>query len=406
MSKHFRSLLSGISRIGIREEDDYEDRLKKTLLVYCSIPFMLAGLLWGTLYIVYGQLYAGMIPLTYGFISLLSIIHFAVTAQYRFFRFSQLFLILLLPVALMLSLGGFHSGSAVIIWAFIAPLGALLFEDLRRSRWWFLAFLASIVICAILQQYLAVSNPLSSELQIIFFAMNISGVSTLVFLMVYYFVMQKNIFQEKSENLLLNILPKEIADILKNENRIIADHFEGATILFADVVNFTPMSAMMSPSELVELLNEVFSHFDMQVEHYGLEKIKTIGDCYMVASGVPRPRKDHAQAATALALDMQQYVSSRTFRGKQLQFRIGINSGAVIAGVIGRKKFIFDLWGDAVNTASRMESHGTAGSIQITRSTYDLLQNEFVCEPRGSISVKGKGDLEIWHVVGRKPPTE
>lgn len=401
-SRQFQSVIQKLSRIGIRENDDYESRLKKTLLVLCSIPFMLAGFIWGMMYIAFGERNAGLIPLSYSVISFLSIVHFALTAQYWFFRFSQLTLILLLPFALMMTLGGFVSGSAVVIWAFIAPLGALLFEDVRRAPWWFLAFAVVIAVSGLMQPLLPSSNHLSSELQTVFFSMNIIGVGTLVFFMVFYFVRQKNIYQEKSENLLLNILPKEIAEILKNESRIIADHFEGATILFADVVNFTPMSAAMKPSELVELLNEVFSHFDTLVEKHGLEKIKTIGDCYMVAAGVPRPRADHAHVLTALALEMQQFVASRTFQGKQLQFRIGINSGNVVAGVIGRKKFIYDLWGDAVNTASRMESHGAAGAIQITRSTYELIHDDFVCEPHGTVFVKGKGEMEVWHVVKMK----
>ncbi len=187
--------------------------------------------------------------------------------------------------------------------------------------------------------------------------------------------------------------------MLKNENRIIADHIEQASILFADVVNFTPLSATLSPIELVSLLNEVFSQFDTLVEKYKLEKIKTIGDCYMVAAGVPRPRPDHAQALARLALDMQAYVNQNEIQGHRLQFRIGINSGPVVAGVIGRRKFIYDLWGDAVNTASRMESQGAGGLIQITRSTYELIQHEFVCEPRGRISVKGKGEMEVWQIV-------
>ncbi len=208
--------------------------------------------------------------------------------------------------------------------------------------------------------------------------------------------------QEKSERLLLNILPEEIARILKDEDKIIADHLNGASILFADVVNFTPMSANMSPIELVEILNGVFTHFDVLVEKYGLEKIKTIGDCYMVAAGVPRPRDDHAQAITSLALDMRDSVAKKEFNGKKLTFRIGINSGPVVAGIIGRKKFIYDLWGDAVNTASRMESHGEEGIIQISEATYKLIKDSFTCEPKGSIDVKGKGKLKVWHVKEKK----
>jgi guanylate cyclase len=208
-------------------------------------------------------------------------------------------------------------------------------------------------------------------------------------------------FSQLTLNLLLNILPKEIATIPRNEPRTIADHFEGASILFADVVDFTPMSASMTPIELVEVLNEVFSQFDLLVGNYGLEKIKTIGDCYMVASGVPRPRHDHAQALVSLALEMHDYVERSEYGGRKLTFRIGINSGPVVAGVIGRKKFIYDLWGDAVNTASRMKSHGRSGIIQITRATYELIRDVFSCEPQGTVNLKGKGEMEVWYVTGK-----
>jgi adenylate cyclase len=148
------------------------------------------------------------------------------------------------------------------------------------------------------------------------------------------------------------------------------------------------------------LLNEIFSYFDDLVEKYDVEKIKTIGDCYMVASGVPRPRRDHAQVLARLALDMREYVNRQSFGGYKISLRIGINSGPVVAGVIGRKKFIYDLWGDAVNTASRMESHGSLGTIQITRATYELIKGDFVCEPRGTVYVKGKGEMEAWQIHG------
>lgn len=203
---------------------------------------------------------------------------------------------------------------------------------------------------------------------------------------------------EKSEALLNNILPKAISARLKESSGTIADYCDGASILFADVVEFTPMSAKMTPVELVDLLNDVFSDFDALTEKYGLEKIKTIGDCYMVAAGVPRPRPDHAQVLTRVALEMQELVGGREYGGNRLAFRIGINSGPVVAGVIGRKKFIYDLWGDAVNTASRMESNGKGDCIQITEATYKLIRDEFVCEPRGRIQVKGKGEMPIWHV--------
>ena len=210
--------------------------------------------------------------------------------------------------------------------------------------------------------------------------------------------------QEKAEDLLLNILPRSIADQLKAQAQPIADQFSAASILFADVADFTPLSERLQPSELVGMLDHLFSHFDSLTERYGLEKIKTIGDCYMVASGVPSPRPDHARAIALMALDMVDAMRSNDAVGHLgLELRVGINSGPVVAGVIGRKRFLYDLWGDAVNTASRMESHGVPGKIQITRETYELLKDEFVCEPRGRIPIKGKGEMEAWYLVGQRP---
>jgi adenylate cyclase len=234
------------------------------------------------------------------------------------------------------------------------------------------------------------------------FVLNLGLMIVIGFVLLYYFVGQRNFFQERSEMLLLNILPKEISEALKAERRTIAAQHDAASILFADAVAFTPMAASMTPLRLVDLLNDVFQCFDDLVDARGLEKIKTIGDCYMVASGVPRARADHATVLVDAALDMQAAVAARRFGGHRLAFRIGINSGPVVAGVIGRKKFIYDLWGEAVNLASRMESHGQPGTIQITRHTYDLVQHAFICEPKGRIKVKGADEMEIWHVVGRR----
>jgi adenylate cyclase len=391
--------LPAITQIGADPNDDDDIRLQKSLLVVYAFPFMFVGLAWGIMYFFFHEPLAGAIPFSYGIFSFLSILHFAQTRQYAFFRFSQLTLILLLPFLLMVALGGFVNGSAVILWALICPLGALLFDEPSHALRWFLAFILLVVLSGFLQPYVRRINHLPSALVIFFFVINLFGVSSIVFLMVSYFVGQKNLFQQKSEALLLNILPKEIAVILKNENRTIADHYDEASVLFADMVGFTPLSAKLPPVEMVELLNEVFSFFDSLLDKYGVEKIRTIGDSYMVASGVPRRRSDHAQALTYMALEMQDYISNHIFRnGQHLSFRIGINSGSMIAGVIGRRKFVFDVWGDAVNVASRMESQGLSGAVQITQMTYELIKDEFICEPRGTVNVKGKGEMEVWLV--------
>ncbi len=209
--------------------------------------------------------------------------------------------------------------------------------------------------------------------------------------------------QEKSERLLLNILPKAIADRLKQAHGVIADSFESVTVLFADLVSFTRMSSELSPQDLVDLLNLIFSNFDTLCEIYGLEKIKTIGDAYMVAGGIPIARTNHAEAIAAMALDMVEKVNElRISTGRPLQIRIGIHTGAVIAGVIGTQKFIYDLWGDTVNVASRMESHSEVGKIQVTAETYQLLKHNFDLVERGTIEVKGKGQMLTYWLTGKK----
>jgi adenylate cyclase len=209
--------------------------------------------------------------------------------------------------------------------------------------------------------------------------------------------------RERSEELLLNILPAPIAERLKR-GEVVADHIDSASVLFADIVDFTPLSARYTAVELVSLLNRIFSHFDNLVDRYSLEKIKTIGDCYMVAAGVPVSRIDHALVLAKLALEMQEYMAANRFdEGQRLYFRIGIHSGSLVAGIIGKRKFIYDLWGDTVNTASRMESHGVGGVIQISRATYELIKDDYICESKGSIQVKGKGEMEIWHIIEARP---
>jgi adenylate cyclase len=209
--------------------------------------------------------------------------------------------------------------------------------------------------------------------------------------------------RQRSEALLLNILPREITEVLKTRSGTIAQRYPEASILFADIVGFTTLSAQMGAEEMVELLNETFSYFDSLVERYDLEKIRTIGDNYMVVAGVPRPCPDHAESLASMALGMQAYAAAPPSSGRSRpRLRIGISTGPVVAGVIGVKKFQFDVWGDAVNAASRMESQGLPGEIQVTRATYELIKDRFVCDPRGRIPVKGMGQMETWFLRGRR----
>lgn len=209
--------------------------------------------------------------------------------------------------------------------------------------------------------------------------------------------------RSKSERLLENILPASIAHRLKNKETVIADKHNNISVLFADIVGFTTLSSSMKPEKLVGLLNVIFSAFDAMTSKYEVEKIKTIGDSYMASSGLPDEAADHAARLANMALEMQQFMlTNPSVKANKLEIRIGIHSGEAVAGVIGAKKFVYDLWGDTVNVASRFESHGTAGKIQVSRQTRDLLQEEFICEPRGWLDIKGKGEMEAFYLTGKK----
>jgi len=406
----WRRLVKRLEGIGDAPDDSTEIRLQKRVLV--AIAALVGGLavFWGALYLAFEEPIAGLIPLTYSVAVSTSLVVYARTRRFRLFRSTQLVLILVLPFLLQLALGGFVNASAVIIWSLLAPLGALAMSGRRQAVYWFVAYVVLVVAAQLIQPSLGIDNNLPLALIATFFVLNITATSGVAFFALQYFVGQKDqafdmlgVEREKSERLLLNVLPKEIAEILKNDDRTIATRFPAITVLFADVVGFTPLSQGMAPEEVVDLLNDVFSFFDALVDKYGLEKIRTIGDSYMVASGVPMPRDDHAQALARMALEMTGHSSpNRPPTTPPLVFRLGISSGPAVAGVIGKAKFQYDVWGDTVNTASRMESHGVAGRIQLSETTYHLIKDDFVCEPRGVVEVKGKGPMRTWFLVAAR----
>jgi adenylate cyclase len=397
-----------LALIGADPHDDEETRASKALLVLISVLILPISLVWAGLYLAFGSP-VGWVPLVYALILLASILVFSRTRDFdRFLRVGQ-FDILLAPTLSMIPLGGFLASGGVGLWGILAPMGALVFGEVRAAIRWYVAYLVVFLGSGLAGElWGGVSPTLPDWFTSTMLALNIAVGGTIVFTLLAVFARQRRDAlaalrkeQATAENLLLNILPRSIADRLKAETRTIADQFSSASILFADVVDFTPLAERLPPAEVVGVLDHLFSHFDDLAERHGLEKIKTIGDCYMVAAGVPSPRPDHARALALMALDMQVAMRSIDEVGHLgLELRVGINSGPVVAGVIGRKRFLYDLWGDAVNTASRMESHGTSGRIQITRATKELLEDEFVCEPRGTIALKGKGETETWYLVG------
>jgi len=390
--------------IGADSADSSELRFRKRLLVGIALFILPIGFLWGCLYWVVGEQAAALTPWAYVAGSIISLAVFAGNRNLAFVRTAQFLLILIAPALGTIMLGGLEDSSSVILWSLLAPLGAVAFDRPVRAWPWFGAFVGVVVLALVLSEVVRPDGAnLPDNFVRTFVVLNIVAVSLVAMLLLITFAQGRDTAQARVEALLLNILPEEIAQRLQAEPYTIADHFDDASILFADVVDFTPLASRLSPREVVGILDRLFTTFDELVDRYQVEKIKTIGDCYMVAAGVPSPRSDHARALALMALDMQAAMRSVDEVGHLgLGLRVGINSGPVVAGVIGRKRFLYDLWGDAVNIASRMESHGTAGRIQITRATKELVDEEFLCEPRGTIPIKGKGEMEAWYLVARR----
>jgi adenylate cyclase len=406
----FAFVAARLGTIGADPNDEEDLRQKKALLVLLAVLILPVSVVWGTCYLAFGSR-VGILPFIYFAISVGSLVVFSRTRSFGPFLTVQLLDVLLTTTLGQMLSGGFLPSGGVGLWGILAPLGALVFLEVHQAIRWFVGFVSVFVLLGVVGEVFFTDIDVPGWFTTTMLALNVIGTGAVAFTVLASFANQRNAAltalraeQARSEALLTNVLPVSIAERLKVATGSIADHVECASILFADVVDFTPLAQRLSPAEVVGTLDRLFSHFDTLVERHGLEKIKTIGDAYMAAAGVPDPCDDHASRAALLALDMRAAVATSGAIAEQggLELRIGINSGPVTAGVIGTKRFLYDLWGDAVNTASRMESNGTPGEIQITRATYELLKDEFVCTRRGTILIKGKGEMETWYLVGSR----
>jgi len=394
---------------GARPGDTEDQKLRKALLMSGSLLILPVALVWAMLYFAYDERPAALVTLGYVVVNFAAIVYLIRTGRQGPLSFVHWSCTLFLPFVLTILLGGLMQSSALIIGALMAPLGALLYHERAAVSRLFLAYVGLVVLSGLVTPFVTQQNNLPFWLILTLFVLNIVIVSAQVFFQMQAFVRQRDdalrmlrLEQDKTDSLLCNILPRSIADILKNDTQTIAERFDAVSILFADVVGFTPLSTQVEPEEMVNLLNEIYTHFDNVVDRYGLEKIRTMGDGYMVASGAPTARPDHAHALAAAALEMMSFLDTwQSPYAREFEFRMGMNSGPVLAGVIGRKKFSYDVWGDPVNVASRMESHGEPGRIQVTQDTYELLKGDFLFEPRGAVAIKGKGEMETWWLVGR-----
>jgi adenylate cyclase len=408
---------------GVEPGDSEEIKLKKQVLLFACGLMIAGSALWLSLYWLLGLSLSASLPFDFQLISLATLLVFLVTLNFNFFRAAQLALFLFVPFVVHWSIGNFISASGIILWGLLAPVGAVLLYSPRESLPWFFAYVVLTLVTGGVDIYLAgypYPGPrVPPQTSVLFFALNFTATSAFVYWLLHFAFSERDASlgrledaharlqkeQERSENLLLNILPAPIAERLKHSESTIADGFADVSVMFADIVNFTGIAESMTPQEIFALLNRLFSTFDILAGEHGLEKIKTIGDAYMVAGGLNDGSAEYTGAVADLALAMRDAVA-RDFAvdGRPLALRIGIGTGPVVAGVVGRKKFIYDLWGDTVNIAHRITAEGAPGLIQVDQNTYGKLRERYEFAPPQTLYLKGKGDTPVYRLTGKRAP--
>ncbi len=414
--------LERLRSAGILPGDSDELRLQKSLLFFATGLISLASMLWLLIYWQLGPRFSSNLPFAVQLLLVGNLLVYLKTLNFHVFRVVQLALFLFSPFVAQWSIGSFMTASGISIWALLAPVGAILFIGPRESAAWFFAYvfltmLSGVFDYAIGDSLLAPREQVSAQTAAVFFALNFTAVSTIVYLLLRYADDEKHkaqlrlqeahrllqIEQERSERLLLNILPGPVAERLKQSNQTIADGFSEVSVMFADIVNFTRVAEGLSPQQVFAMLNKIFSSFDELAEKYGLEKIKTIGDAYMVAAGLDDALAEPTAALADMALEMCRLLHDDfSINEMRLDLRVGIGTGPVVAGVVGKKKFIYDLWGDTVNIASRVTSEGTPGVVQVDERSYQRLRQQFAFQEPQVLHLKGKGEMVVHRLIGRR----
>jgi class 3 adenylate cyclase len=425
--QRLRQRLNELGNRAIQDGEDEQDRLRRTLLIFASALMGFGSVLWLGIYWAMGIRFSATVPLAYLCATAVSLAVFLRTRNFDLFRCVQLGLFLFVPFVMQWSIGSYVSSSGVMLWALLAPIGAILVYDARRSIPWFFAYVVLATVSGVFDYYLASAVPKNIAMQTIavFFTLNFVAMSSIIYVLVTYFMRQREKLQAaldrehlmllreqaQSERLLLNILPAPIAQRLKASGDTIADGYANVTVMFADIKDFTRLSGDQPPIVIVESLNRVFSHFDGLAEKYALEKIKTIGDAYMVAGGlIERTGVEtsaqgfsHIDAMLSMALDMLAYMDTVPPIGEtRLKLHIGLCTGPVVAGVIGIKKFIYDLWGDTVNLASRVTDKASAGSVLVDTQTYLRMNTLYDFEGPIVLDVRGKGEVHAYRLLNRR----
>jgi adenylate cyclase len=416
------NFLGKLRNAGIDPTDSEELRLQKSLLIFATGLVSFASMFWLFIYGQLGPQLSSTIPFVFQLLLVGNLLIYLKTLRFDAFRLIQLSLFLFMPFVAQWSMGNFISASGISLWALLAPIGAVLVIGASESAAWFVGYLFLTALSGFFDYYLAdalvpAQHKIPIQTTVLFFALNFAAVSTIVYLLLRYSATEKQkaqarfeeahrlleVEQERSERLLLNILPGSIAERLKNSNQTIADGFADVTVMFADIVNFTRVAEGMTPQQVFTMLNRIFSSFDELAEKHGMEKIKTIGDAYMVAGGLDNDGSDYSDAIADMALEMRDLLR-RDFNVNQmhLEVRIGIGTGPVVAGVVGKKKFIYDLWGDTVNIASRITSEGVPGMVHVDEATHRRLRDRFDFDEPQTIYLKGKGNMVVHRLIGRK----
>ena len=422
MANPISRVLASLSGRVITAHDSEEQKLHKTLLIFACGLMGFAAMLWLTIYHAMGIRYSATVPLIYLAVSAATLGIYIWNLNFEVFRFAQTSLYLFVPFIMQWSIGSYVTSSGVMLWALLAPIGVMIFQGPKESVPWFFAYIVMTAVSGFFDYYLAYGADQQTGMPMqtiaVFFALNFAAMSTIVYLLVIYFVREKDrlkteldaqhgltkIEQQRSERLLLNVLPASIAERLKRDSSVIADGLADCTVMFADLTDFTRLTEELPPRDMVALLNEVFSWFDLLAEDYELEKIKTIGDAYMVAGGLLNHTTKYTEAIANMALEIRDKIGARkTPTGESLGMHIGIGTGPVVAGVIGVKKFIYDLWGNTVNMASRLSTEATAGGILVDATTYRRLRGLYQFEGPELVTVKSNRQLTSYRLIAKLP---
>lgn len=398
-------MMNILQRFAYDVQDSEHTRLQKLTAIIVSGSCCVCGVIWTLMYfLIYGLCLTTILPSIFVVIVGAAIVVAHYKKTYQIAVYAQIICIIYVTSAIQWSIGGVFDSGFVMAWAFCGPMTALTFFSVRQSSIWFGLFFINIIITVFFNDYLSAhSLDTTQAIRHLYFIMNIGFSSVVVFIFASFFVSNTLKEEERANSLLLNILPRSIARILKGGAVIIATRHEDVSVLFADVTDFTTYSALSTPEEIVRKLDTIFNRFDKLALKYGLEKIKTIGDAYMVAGGIPDPLTDHRRKMAMMALEMQKEIQLvEREPGVPFAIRIGVHAGPVVAGVIGKSKFAYDLWADAVNVASRMESSGEIGRIQVSNDFADGLKNEFEFEERGEVEIKGKGKMNTYFLTGTR----